>query len=152
MPPVNDRRISFLGEFGGIAFKVKDHLWDVNDKNYGYIEDTDQKALEHRYVEYMSKVEEFAAAGMGGSIYTQTTDVEREVNGLLTYDRRVLKFDKEVLKAAHRKIIEAAVGVQPVVAKAPKSDAPGDDVKDLSELLSIPSVSTDARQCDRTIE
>ena len=56
----------------------------------------------------MEKVAEFAAAGMGGSIYTQTTDVEREVNGLMTYDRRVFKFDKDVLKAAHRKIIEAA--------------------------------------------
>ena len=108
MPPVNDRRISFLGEFGGIAFKVKDHLWDVNDKNYGYIEDSDPKALERRYLDYMDKVAEFAAAGMGGSIYTQTTDVEREVNGLMTYDRKVFKFDKEVLKAAHRKIIEAA--------------------------------------------
>ena len=108
MPPVNGRRISFLGEFGGIAFKVKGHLWDVNDKNYGYIEDSDPKALERRYLDYMDKVAEFAAAGLGGSIYTQTTDVEREVNGLLTYDRRVLKFDKEVLKAAHRKIIEAA--------------------------------------------
>lgn len=108
MPPVNDRRISFLGEFGGIAFKVKDHLWDVNDKNYGYIEDSDPKALERRYLDYMEKVAEFAAAGMGGSIYTQTTDVEREVNGLMTYDRRVFKFDKDVLKAAHRKIIEAA--------------------------------------------
>ena len=108
MPPVNDRRISFLGEFGGIAFKVKDHLWDVNDKNYGYIEDSDPKALERRYLDYMDKVAEFAAVGMGGSIYTQTTDVEREVNGLMTYDRKVFKFDKEVLKAAHRKIIEAA--------------------------------------------
>ena len=66
--------------------------------------------MERRYLDYMDKVAEFAAAGMGGSIYTQTTDVEREVNGLLTYDRRVLKFDKEVLKAAHRKIIEAAGG------------------------------------------
>ena len=47
---------------------------------------------------------------MGGSIYTQTTDVEREVNGLMTYDRKVFKFDKAVLKAAHRKIIEAAGG------------------------------------------
>ena len=114
MPPVNDRRISFLGEFGGIALKVKGHIWDINDDNYGYVEDSDAKALERRYLDYMSKVEEFAAAGMGGSVYTQTTDVDREVNGLITYDRRVLKFNKEVLKAAHGKIIEAAVGAKPV--------------------------------------
>ena len=150
MPPVNDRRISFLGEFGGIALKVKDHLWDVNDKNYGYIEASDPKVLERRYLDYMDKVAEFAAAGMGGSIYTQTTDVEREVNGLLTYDRRVFKFDKEVLRAAHSKIVDAAVGPQPG-AEAPKK-AGDDDVKLLSDLLAIPSISTDVCECDRSVE
>ncbi|MBR2837180.1 MAG: M20/M25/M40 family metallo-hydrolase [Kiritimatiellae bacterium] len=151
MPPVNDRRISFLGEFGGIALKVKDHLWDVNDKNYGYIEAADPKLLERRYLDYMEKVAEFAAAGMGGSIYTQTTDVEREVNGLLTYDRKVLKFDKAVLKAAHAKILKAA-GAIPQECPDKASAKPDGDVKQLSELLSIPSVSDDAGECDRAIE
>ncbi len=151
MPPVNGRRISFLGEFGGVAFKVKDHLWDVNDKNYGYIEDADPKALERRYVDYMGQVAAFAAAGLGGSIYTQTADVEREVNGLMTYDRKVLKFDREALRAAHRKIIEAAVGTD---APQARKEAPSatDDVARLSELLAIPSVSGDVRECDRAIE
>jgi hypothetical protein len=53
-------------------------------------------------------VERFAAAGLGGSVYTQTTDVEREVNGLLTYDRKVLKFNPDKLRKAHEAILEAA--------------------------------------------
>ena len=50
-----------------------------------------------------------AAKGLAGSVYTQTTDVENEVNGLLTYDRKVLKYDSEALKKAHQAIVSAAV-------------------------------------------
>jgi hypothetical protein len=51
---------------------------------------------------------ELAAQGLAGSIYTQTTDVEIEINGLMTYDRKVLKFTPATLPEAHRKVIEAA--------------------------------------------
>ena len=57
---------------------------------------------------FAKKVEEFAVAGLGGSIYTQTTDVEREVNGLLTYDRKVLKFNPDNLRKTHVSIVNAA--------------------------------------------
>ena len=87
---------------------MKGHLWNESDKNYGYVEDKDVASLEGRYQEYAKTVAQFAAAGLGGSVYTQTTDVEREVNGLLTYDRKVLKFNPENLKKAHESIIEAA--------------------------------------------
>ena len=93
---------------GGIALKVQGHLWNEADKNYGYVEDKDAASLEARYLEFAKTVEQFAAAGLGGSVYTQTTDVEREVNGLLTYDRKVLKFNAENLRKAHESIIEAA--------------------------------------------
>ena len=46
---------------------------------------------------------------LGGSIYTQTTDVEGEVNGLMTYDRKVLKFNPDVLKTAHERIVKACL-------------------------------------------
>ena len=108
MPAVNDRRVSFLGEYGGIALKVKGHLWNESDKNYGYVEDKDAAALEARYLKFAKTVEQFAAAGLGGSVYTQTTDVEREVNGLLTYDRKVLKFNPDNLRKVHEAILEAA--------------------------------------------
>ena len=56
----------------------------------------------------MEKVGLLAEKGLGGSVYTQTTDVEVEVNGLLTYDRKVLKYDPAVLKKAHEAIVRRA--------------------------------------------
>ena len=55
-------------------------------------------------------MKDLAAKGLAGSVYTQTTDVENEVNGLLTYDRKVLKYDADALKKAHEAIIAAAEG------------------------------------------
>jgi len=55
----------------------------------------------------MDQVAELAKKGLGGAVYTQTTDVEAEINGLMTYDRKVLKFDPKVLREAHKKAIEA---------------------------------------------
>ena len=56
----------------------------------------------------MDQVRDLASKGLAGSVYTQTTDVGNEVNGLLTYDRKVLKYDAETLRKAHKAIIEAA--------------------------------------------
>ena len=126
MPPVNDRRISFLGEFGGLGHPVEGHCWRMFDQaaslegnktgdwGYGGIEDTNtREGLEKAYLGLMEKLGELAEKGLAGSIYTQTTDVEIEINGLLTYDRKVLKFDKDVLRKAHERVYAAAkAGVQ----------------------------------------
>ena len=64
------------------------------------------EGLEKTYLGLMDKLESLAREGLGGSVYTQTTDVELEINGLMTYDRKVLKFDPAVLREAHRKVIE----------------------------------------------
>ena len=105
---VNDRRISFLGEFGGLGHPVEGHLWRTSKKgNWGYggIEDTKtREGLEKTYLGLMDKLGEFAEKGLGGAIYTQTTDVEIEINGVLTYDRKVLKYNPAVLKAAHERV------------------------------------------------
>ena len=126
MPPVNNRRVSFLGEFGGLGHPVPGHLWRESDQgaslgksngNWGYggIEDTKtREGLEKTYLDLMRKLGNFAASGLGGSIYTQTTDVEIEINGLLTYDRKVLKYDPKVLKSAHEAVIgNAMLGTKP---------------------------------------
>ena len=57
----------------------------------------------------MDKLGRLAECGLGGSVYTQTTDVEVEINGLLTYDRKVLKYNPEVLKKAHGEVIRRAI-------------------------------------------
>jgi hypothetical protein len=123
MPPVNDRRVSFLGEFGGLGHPVEGHIWRYFDQGkvalgeksggdwgYGGIQDTKtREGLEKTYLGLMEKLGAFAEQGLGGSIYTQTTDVEIEINGLLTYDRKVLKYNPAVLKAAHEAIIKRAI-------------------------------------------
>lgn len=122
MHPVNDRRVSFLGEFGGLGHPVEGHLWRDFEQGkaalceraedgwgYGGIADTKtREGLEKTYLGLMEKLGDLAGQGLAGSIYTQTADVEIEINGLLTYDRKVLKFDPSVLKAAHEKIIRRA--------------------------------------------
>lgn len=111
MPSVNRRRISFLGEFGGLGHPVAGHLWKTGDGSWGYggIKDTTtREGLEKAYLGLMDQLTDLAKKGLGGSVYTQTTDVEIEINGLMTYDRKVLKFRPEVLAEAHKNVIEAA--------------------------------------------
>ena len=113
---VNDRRITFLGEFGGLGHPVEGHLWKVQPDgrgNWGYggIKDTaTREGLEKTYLGLMDKLGELAEKGLGGSVYTQTTDVECEVNGLMTYDRKVLKYNPAVLKKAHEDVMRRANG------------------------------------------
>ncbi len=112
---VNDRRISFLGEFGGLGHPVPGHLWKEpkdgkGNWGYGGIEDTKTRdGLERAYLGLMDRLGQLAEWGLGGSVYTQTTDVEIEINGLLTYDRKVMKYDPEVLKKAHAEVIRRAL-------------------------------------------
>ena len=112
MFPVNDRRVSFLGEFGGLGHPVEGHLWKEAKGSWGYggIADTKtREGLEKTYLGLMDKLGQLAECGLGGSVYTQTTDVEVEINGLLTYDRKVLKYNPEVLKKAHAEVIRRAL-------------------------------------------
>ena len=115
---VNDRRISFLGEFGGLGHPVQGHMWKEpkdgkGNWGYGGIEDTKtREGLEKTYLGLMDQVVDLAAKGLGGSVYTQTTDVEIEINGLMTYDRKVLKYNPAGLKAAHDRIRARVESVQ----------------------------------------
>ena len=82
---VNDRRITFLGEFGGLGHPVPGHLWKEpkdgkGNWGYGGIEDTKtREGLEKTYLGLMDKLGQLAEWGLGGSVYTQTTDVEIEI-------------------------------------------------------------------------
>ena len=108
MPPVNSRRVSFLGEFGGLGHAVPNHMWAAGSKAWGYGGTADTatlEGLEKTYLKLMDSLAGLAAKGLAGSVYTQTTDIENEINGLMTYDRKVLKFKPEVLKKAHEKVI-----------------------------------------------
>ena len=99
-------RVAFLGEFGGVGLRVAGHLWDA-DRSWGYVDSSknaDPAVAEARYLELMKRLEKASASSYGGAVYTQTTDVEIEINGLMTYDRKVFKFDRAKLREAHRRV------------------------------------------------
>ena len=104
MFPVMPNRASVLGEFGGLGLPVDGHLW-WNKRNWGYRTFADRAALQTAYDDLMEKLAPLVGHGLAAAIYTQTTDVEGEVNGLMTYDRKVLKFDAARMAQQHRRII-----------------------------------------------
>lgn len=109
MFPVVPGRASVLGEFGGLGFPVTDHLW-WNKRNWGYRTFNTREELQSAYAKLLEDLEPLVVKGLAAAIYTQTTDVEGEVNGLMTYDRKELKFDASKLKAMHQHLIELGSG------------------------------------------
>ncbi|MBR1700042.1 MAG: beta-galactosidase [Bacteroidales bacterium] len=100
------RQIDVLGEFGGIGWPVEGHLWQP-DRNWGYVKfETGEDVLE-QYRIYAKELKESIAGGVSAAVYTQTTDVEGEVNGFMTYDREVTKMPVAELYKINREVIEA---------------------------------------------
>ncbi|MBA4067405.1 MAG: beta-galactosidase [Isosphaera sp.] len=92
MFPVMPDRVSVLGEFGGLGLPVKGHLWKDSD-NWGYRTYKTTDELRQNYHLLVRRLHPLVGRGLAAAVYTQTTDVEVEVNGLMTYDREVIKFD-----------------------------------------------------------
>lgn len=107
MHPPSAGRASVLGEFGGLGLPIAGHLWQQRD-NWGYRTYEDPASLLAAYESLIARLETLAIGGLAGAVYTQTTDVEGEVNGLMTYDRRVTKLDPDRLASMHRRVIDAA--------------------------------------------
>ncbi|RMF39081.1 MAG: glycoside hydrolase family 2 [Planctomycetota bacterium] len=102
-----DDFVKVIGEFGGHGFPVVGHLWDANRRNWGYgglPQSLDE--YKQRYVTSLDKLNELRASGIAAGIYTQTTDVEGEINGLLTYDRKIAKIPAKELAALHRRLFD----------------------------------------------
>jgi beta-galactosidase/beta-glucuronidase len=101
-PEPEAQRAAVLGEFGGLGLPVRGHTWQ-SEKNWGYRSFTDAGALTAAYTDLITKlfplIEE---KGLSAAVYTQTTDVEVEVNGLMTYDRELVKMDWRTVAAANR--------------------------------------------------
>ena len=102
-PPNEENRASVLGEFGGLGLPVKGHTWQ-DEKNWGYRSYETREQLTNAYVALLSKLRPMIGGGLCAAVYTQTTDVEVEVNGFMTYDRAMVKADVERIAAANRKL------------------------------------------------
>jgi hypothetical protein len=98
-----DKRASVLGEFGGLGMPVRGHTWQA-EKNWGYVSYDDKGELTDAYVELLTAMRPLVGRGLSAAVYTQTTDVEIEVNGLMTYDREQVKMDEQRIIEAAKKL------------------------------------------------
>jgi len=117
MPPVEAHRAAALGEFGGLGLPLEGHTW-LDKGNWGYRSFTTLDAMNAAYRELVTQLRLHAADGLASAIYTQTTDCEIEVNGVMTYDRAVTKLSAESI-AANRRLYDPPPTVTHVV---PASD------------------------------
>ncbi|HQB27490.1 MAG TPA: glycoside hydrolase family 2 TIM barrel-domain containing protein [Paludibacter sp.] len=97
------QRVNVLGEYGGIGLPIQGHLWQP-DKNWGYVQFKNSKEVTDEYIKYAEELKQLIKIGFSGAVYTQTTDVEGEVNGLLTYDRKVIKLEEDRVRKVNQEI------------------------------------------------
>ncbi|MBP8759924.1 MAG: glycoside hydrolase family 2 TIM barrel-domain containing protein [Parabacteroides sp.] len=97
-------RVNVLGEYGGIGLPLEGHLWQQG-KNWGYVQFKNSDEVTAEYVKYANELKGFVKRGFSAAVYTQTTDVEGEVNGLMTYDRKVIKINEKAVREANQAVI-----------------------------------------------
>ena len=103
---LDTNRATVLGEYGGIGFVMKGHLWEP-DRNWGYIRLNSPKEVTDEYEKYAEMLYKLIGRGFSAGVYTQTTDVEMEVNGLMTYDRKEMKVEPERIRKINQKLCNA---------------------------------------------
>ena len=107
MNAFDKKLINVLGEYGGIGYPVEGHSWqDAANWGYGSVMTSGEAVLD-RYASYAEILKSHAQNGCSAAVYTQTTDVEIEVNGLMTYDRKVIKVDEDRLAEINKAVIAA---------------------------------------------
>ena len=103
-----EKYVLVLGEFGGLGLPIADHTWQQKD-NWGYQTFKNPEDMFKRYNEFMGRMEEFIKLGLSAAVYTQTTDVEGEINGFMTYDRKIMKMPVSQLKVANDRLYTVPV-------------------------------------------
>ena len=102
------KRVVVLGEFGGLGLPVENHTWQ-DKNNWGYQVFKNKDELFKRYAEMIDRFPALIEQGLSAAVYTQTTDVEVETNGLMTYDRKEMKMPVEQLKSIHSKLYNSSL-------------------------------------------
>ena len=119
MFPLEETRASVLGEYGGLGLPVEGHLW-WDKRNWGYRTYDTKEELQGHYADLVTALRPLIGQGLAAAVYTQTSDVEGEVNGLLTYDREIVKMDTAWLAEQNAKVFLPAPKMISVV---PTSEA-----------------------------
>lgn len=105
-PTLSANRASVIGEYGGLGLHVKGHEWTPLTFSYQLM--NSKQEITDKYIGFIDSLKQQKANGLNAAIYTQITDVEYEINGLLTYDRKVEKLDFDRIAKAHRDLIGTA--------------------------------------------
>ena len=93
-----------LSEFGGYACGIEGHSW--SKKDFGYKMFSGEKELTAGIVKlYDREIRPAKARGLSAAVYTQVSDVEEEINGLLTYDRQELKVEPDAIIAMNKRLM-----------------------------------------------
>jgi beta-galactosidase/beta-glucuronidase len=102
------KQVIVLGEYGGLGLPVEGHTWQSKD-NWGYQSFDNKEALLRKYELFVKSLTSLIERGLSASVYTQTTDVEIETNGLMTYDRKIIKFPEAQLKTTHQQLYDPSL-------------------------------------------
>lgn len=102
---ISPDRANVIGEYGGVGYDIPGHLWAPN-RNWGYNRFTSGEEVTAEYERFTNFLFDLAKIGCAGAVYTQTTDLENETNGFVTYDRKVIKMDMDKIRKANRRVIE----------------------------------------------
>jgi beta-galactosidase/beta-glucuronidase len=97
-----------LGEFGGLGLPLEGHTWQ-DKNNWGYQNFKNPDELYKKYSSFITRLQKLIKRGLSAAVYTQTTDVEVEVNGLMTYDRKVIKMGEERLREINEKLYDPSL-------------------------------------------
>ncbi|MCH7918373.1 MAG: chitobiase/beta-hexosaminidase C-terminal domain-containing protein [Planctomycetes bacterium] len=104
MPPLEPDRAAVLGEFGGLGWAIEDHLWQ-EEGGWAYRSFEDQILFERNYTDLIAQLYDLVENGLAAAVYTQTTDCEVEINGLMTYDRDIIKLEPRRFRALNRGVV-----------------------------------------------
>jgi len=105
--PKPDSRAFVVSEFGGYSFKIPGHVWN-EEKKFGYRHYASSRELTDAYITLLeNELKPLIAQGLAAAVYTQTTDVEIEINGYLTYDRKLEKMDMDTIRRAHADLLRS---------------------------------------------
>ena len=119
MFPIEENRASVLGEFGGLGLPLEGHLW-WDKRNWGYRTHKSKEELQQAYEKLIVGLPPLIGRGLAAAIYTQTSDVEGEVNGLMTYDRAIIKMGIDWLANINSRVFEPTPTVRNLLPTSEK--------------------------------